>query len=307
MNRLAKAVFFLGFAACGPGAPMMVKVDPPTDVRVLAPKADPAYIDMLAGEQTIGPGVSVMFCTHLTYTGDEAAFNNLVMDQGKFGHHVVLLGAKYPKPNGTVEDCSDPKDMAKFDVFGILGDELPAGHGSHLHKGMALVLQSHYINTSTHSILVRDVVRVHTIPVSSVTVWGSAFVNNNLDFTLVPHGSAPAVISDCVVPDDVDIMEMGGHLHELGATFETLVGPDVDHLTSVYKVDQWKPEYRDAPPILLNYTTPMHWAKGTVVRTKCSWNNTTDHAVTFPEEMCVTFGYADGITAAWNCLAKTAQ
>jgi hypothetical protein len=272
------------------------------DVRVTPPAADPQYIDLLSAERVIPASSERMFCTYLTYDGSDTAINDLQAIQGKFGHHAILLAAKEPKPAGTVEDCSDPKDMAKFDVFAVFADRLPDGHATHLPAGKNLVFQSHYVNTSEDELLVQDVVRLHQVPVAGVTVWGSAWANAPLEFNIAAHSSG-SVVAECTVPSDMNVLMLGGHMHQYGSTFETLTGPDSNSLTSIYKIDPWKPEYRDEPPVQLDLSAPIHWTQGMVIRTKCSWNNTTDHMISFPEEMCSTFGYADGIDG-WSCSAK---
>lgn len=297
--KALRFVACLALAACGPA------VTPPPavqDVRVPDPTPDPQYLDFLGGEQTVKPGGDVMFCTHFRYDGPDVAFDSIDMQQGKWGHHAVLLAAKNPLEPGSVEDCSNPADMAKFDVFATFGDPLPEGHAMLLPHGKTIVLQSHYLNAGPKELLVRDVLRVRTKAVADVQYWGSSFANAELTFTLPPH-STGKVVSECVSPSDMKVLLLGGHMHEWGTKFVTEVGPDRDHLSKVFSVDEWKPEFRDVPPVFLGYTNPMIWPRGSVVRTTCEWNNTTDQVLGFPEEMCATFGYADGIDV-WSCNAQ---
>jgi hypothetical protein len=65
-------------------------------------------------------------------------------------------------------------------------------------------------------------------------------------------------------------------------------------MTQLYTAGDWMPDYRDSPPIDLYVQNPKPLHTGQVLRTTCAWNNTTDHELKFPEEMCATFGLVAG-------------
>jgi hypothetical protein len=263
------------------------------DVRVTVPKEDPAYLQFVSTEEVVPPGEERMFCTHFSYTGPDIAFDLQSTKQGKFGHHAVLLGAKEPLPNGTGEDCSKKEDMSKYDAYTISDQELPAGYGTLLRSGRKLVLQAHYINTGDAPLLIRDVVQLRKVPVDQVKNWAAIYVINSLEHR-IPAMQTGSRSVDCTIADDVKLLVVGGHMHEFGSKISLDSGPDVDHLKSVFVTDNWKPEYRDSPPIHLFFDNPMQLLKGTVMRTNCEWKNPTDHEITFPEEMCDAFGFVAG-------------
>jgi hypothetical protein len=291
-------------AACGPHEP-----PPPMlkDVRVPIPAADPSYYDVLGADSTVAPMSERMVCQYLTYSGPDAAFDHYEPNQGKWGHHVVLFQPKpgQEKADGTIEDCSDAAWMGTMDAFAITVDSLPDGIASHLHAGQRIVIQSHYVNTGDYELEIRDVIRLHLIPVAQVTTWGAPVTNQYFGID-VPAMGTQSTQADCIVPSDIRVLQLGGHMHEWGSTYEILTGPDVDHLTSIYSVPDWKPEYRDEPPVIENYAMPIAMPSGTIIRSKCSWKNTTDAALKYPKEMCATFGYAIPLEQPWSCVNGTA-
>jgi len=290
-------------AACGGtndgGAPAAPD-DGIRDLRVEVPAADPNYIDFVGAEVVLEPGEDRMICTHFRYDGEDIAFSLQDTLQGKFGHHAILLGAKEPLPPGTMEDCTDAASMAKFDPFTVPSHELPAGRGTFLPKGKVLVLQSHYLNSGAVPIRVRDVVRLKTMPIAAVEKWASMYVTNDYGFELAPHGPGESQF-DCVVPEDTMLLLIGGHMHERGTRFETLIGADEASLESVYLVDPWVGDYRDNPPVTLYFENPRPLPAGSIVRTHCSWNNTEMKPSVFPDEMCSTFGFVEGPKEPIRC------
>lgn len=269
------------------------------DVRVAVPEPDPEFIDLVTDEMVVQSGEEKIFCQYydLKLTGPVAATNGIGL-QGKAGHHVVVLSTTKPKPHGLVEDCSDEKSMIDLQPL-VIPVELPDGHAVWI-ENQTIVVQFHYVNTFPEPILVRDVFRLQTVPVDSVDHWVATFVTNDALFD-VPVGETGGVSFDCRFDDDFEILLMGGHLHEWGTKFEILLGPDTNNLEQMYLVDPWRSEYRDTPPVELFLTSPLAVPKGTIIRTRCQWENTTDGEIDFPVEMCAVFGYVRGTKTGWSC------
>ena len=60
----------------------------------------------------------------------------------------------------------------------------------------------------------------------------------------------------------------------------------------IYEIAQWEPEYRDRPPVNEYEDGEFTVQAGDTFTTSCTWDNTTEAPLGFPEEMCVTFGFA---------------
>ena len=273
------------------------------DVRVEIPEADPAYFDLVTPEAVIPPGEERLFCFYFDPASQDYAVRNLETLQGKYGHHAVILEIEpdEAKPSGTVEDCTDLDDMLKFRPLVIPSTPLPEGYAARIPANTHVVVQSHYINASDQPLRIRDVLRAELVDPSEVTTWSAIFTLNTVDFA-VPSGEQGEVTVDCVVPQDSTMLFVGPHMHESGMRAEILVGPDVESLELLQLVDPWRPEYRDTPPVENMIDAPLQLAAGDIVRTRCVWDNQTDHELTFPEEMCGSFGYLAGTDEPWVCL-----
>jgi hypothetical protein len=295
MKALRLAAFALALAACGPAVTSTAR-----DVRVTPPETDDTWFAVQTPEQIIPAKSEKMFCTDLTYDGESTPFRDVETYQGKFGHHIILMSTTAPKPNGTTYDCSDIKSMKDMRPFGIPLD-LPPGYGYYMPKGTALVVQMHYVNTSKEDLLVQDFIRLKKVAEADVQKWAAPMSANSDEFTLPPLSNNIRNTFDCTFAEDTDLLLIGGHMHENGSYFKTEIGPDVDHLTKQYEVEQWVPDNRDNPPVTMFTNNPIHVTKGTVIRTTCAWNNQTDHELKFPEEMCATFGVMGGTKTPWIC------
>lgn len=269
------------------------------DARVPIPAADPAYYDFVSPEFELASGDEKMLCVHMEIPSEMVA-DNLEAYQGKFGHHIVLLTAKEPKPVGTVEDCTDRAAMKKYGPFILPDTQLSAGYGVLVPAGLKIVMQIHYVNAGTVPEVIRDVARLHLIDKASVTKWVHTMATSDNTLTLPPQQKS-ALHFDCEIPAGTELLVAGGHMHEHGTRFEMQIGVDEASLKSLYLVDPWKSEFRDAPPVSLYFDNPMVVADKSILRTTCEWNNETAKDIIFPNEMCATFGYVAGVDAPIDC------
>ena len=270
------------------------------DNRVELPEEDDDHYTFVGGEIVIEPGEDKMYCFHLTVEED-MALTDVEMLQGEFGHHAVIVSTTDPQPPGTVEDCSDDESSAKFSAFVIPVASPPEGSAFHVKKGTPVVLQSHYVNASDEPILIRDAVHTRKIPMDDVTTWLAAFTTTALEFEIPAGEQETELTFDCAMDRDVDLLYIGGHMHEAGTSMELLIGPSEDELERIYTVDKWIPEFRDLPPIELYSGNPLRLTEGTIMRTTCRWENTTGEPMGFPEEMCVGFGVMAGTQDIYDC------
>jgi hypothetical protein len=297
----ALPVAFLLLTACGSEPAEEIPAgDGVRDLRVAIPEPDAVHIDFIGADTVIAPGEEKMTCVHFRYDGEDTALSDVDTHQGKFGHHAILLGTNAPLPPGTVEDCTKPEDMAKYTVYTLGDADIPPGHGVFLPKGKAMVLQSHYLNTSATPIRVRDVLRLTQMPITDVKQWVASYATNSVAFSLPPHESS-TITYDCTIEQDTNLMLIGGHMHEWGTRIEISVGLDETSMKSLYLVDPWQPEFRDAPPVTLMFENPMVIPKGTRLRTSCSWDNTSSKELGFPSEMCSAFAYLQGLKEPATC------
>jgi hypothetical protein len=134
---------------------------------------------------------------------------------------------------------------------------------------------------------------METVPAEEVTIPAGFFGLGNIDFEVPPSatGEEQTVAFDCIAPRSMKVLLAGPHMHEWGTRFSTHFGPQ-DALDEVIHVDPWEAWMRDEPPV-------THWSKeapyeigeGDILRTSCTFKNTSSKKLIFPTEMCATYGY----------------
>ena len=270
------------------------------DNRVELPPQDDDHYTFVGGEIVIEPGEDKMYCFYLE-AEEDMALTDIDMLQGEFGHHAIIVRTTDPKPPGTVEDCSDDESTSKFSAFLIPVAGAPENAAFLVEKGTQVVLQSHYVNASDEPILIRDAVHTRRLPMDEVETWMSTFTTTSFGIEIMPGENETELTFDCAMDRDVDLLNVGGHMHESGTSFEVSIGPSEEELERIYFVDKWIPEFRDVPPVELYGSDPLRLTAGTIVRTTCRWENTTGEPMHFPEEMCAAFGVLAGTQEIYDC------
>lgn len=258
-------------------------------------------------EQVVAPGADVQTCYFMEPVAEDMFIRALDSYQSRFGHHLILFRAEKPEPVGSVRDCTSIQDMINLMPvissvnFGL--QEFPEGMAVRVPAGTQLVLQQHIVNTSENSIRLRDAVHVRYAPKAEVQIMAGFYGLSDVNFILPPHNQH-TTNWECVVPRDMSVLLMGPHMHEWGKSFVAQAGP-VDNLQTIIDIPEWRAEMRDTPPVTeYSKDAPLLLKKGDVIRTKCTWMNTTAEELIFPYEMCATYGYyfpAPEGSEVWTC------
>ncbi len=296
-------VLALVLASCGRSFEQVLPDGPTSDVhdeRVPIPPPDPAWVDIVTPETTVAAGDTRMFCYYFTNpTGGDVAIDQVHGFQGLGGHHVSLMQSLVPKAPGTFEDCTSPQSNADLRWFALTTGFLPTGTAMEVLEEQVLVVQFHYINESDFPILVRDLLRMHVVDPATVTRWSATMVASNVNLDLPP--GEDTLTWSCTLAEDRQLLELFGHMHQWGASMTIDIGPSADQLTRMYTVNPWMPDFKDEPPTTPYFDQPLDLPAGTVIRTSCTWMNTTDAVITFPSEMCFTFAYLGGSQTPLQC------
>lgn len=289
-----KHIFLLsvGCAACGGGSQT---ITPPHDEMqddFASPPAAPASaLVMSLEEQTIASGAERIICHYFEATSEELLLTAFGGYQGQYGHHLALFQSSAPERPGTIRDCSEAADM--LTLIPILADvDLEPGLAVRVPAGTQLVLQSHYINSSTHEIRVRDIAHLVRAEASEVQRFVGFLGLSDLWIAIPPTNTDFAMSFDCEVPFDVEVLTLGAHMHEWGRRFAI----DVVHADGAQErqlaIEEWTASMRDHPPQLqFGLARPLQLRAGDRIRTECVFKNDTAEPLEFPKEMCATFGF----------------
>jgi hypothetical protein len=300
MAALRTLALIAAVAACTPaGEPIGPDGRYVVDNRAAIPEPDPRYLDIVSPEVVIEPGEEKQLCYHQVSHG-ELAVRGLGTRQGRYGHHISLMTSSEPKPEGTLEDCTDAVENGKLLWFVLAFEPLPAGYAIDIPDGTPYLMQFHYINTTDEPMLVRDVARLLRADPATVTSWVSTLITTDLAFQLPPGKSTRSW--DCTLAEPHRLMIVSGHMHELGTRFTLGLSNGGDPMQTVYQVDPWMDSFRDTAPTTVYYGAPLELRAGSVLRTTCDWTNTGDQAVGYPVEMCILFAYVAGTKRQLQCM-----
>jgi hypothetical protein len=309
-TRAALTLSLVCFAACGVPPPMPMETGPLLDDPQNVPAAGPDQLVFTMPETTIPAHSEHMFCAYTEPTTEDTYVNRLDSYQGTFGHHFVLFKAISTKDPGTIRPCNTDADMSNLIPvlssvnFGLA--DFPPGFAVRVPAGTQLVLQQHYVNTGSRDLITHDVMHVTKVAAAQVKTITAFYGLSNITFSIPVHAMQKLTF-DCQVPQDMNLLLMGPHMHEWGTNFQASAG-NPNALSMVLDISGWTTAMRDNPPAKqFPVDAPLHLSKGDVVRTSCTIVNTTDGALEFPKEMCATYGYFYPATDGqeWVCGSST--
>jgi hypothetical protein len=221
------------------------------------------------------------------------------------GHHALLMGTTNVQAVGTSRAWQNADQLAARTLGSVgaegTGVKLPAGVVFRVAKGSALMIQSHFINTGRQSIQGRTVLDVKLAPADPSAQVASLITNGTLTVSLAPNAST-TLTATCKVQKDMHVLMYANHMHNLGMSASTQL-VSADGTTMPLKVDpKWDSSWAFQP----NYTTfslesPALIPAGSTLSTTCTWFNSKNTTVMFPDEMCTFNGFYLGQSDA-NCI-----
>lgn len=247
----------------------------------------------------IGPAGDVLRCQYVLAPFDrDVDVLDIQGYQSQGGHHAIAYAVKNSAPLGTSRECNaeDNTNIGGF-LGGIGGDgggkaTLPDGVVFRLTQGSSVMLNTHFLNTSSNTVDGYTVLDIKFDEVDPSRKVASIFVNVTMDFTVAPLTTS-SVDATCTVPHDLQFLSFTNHMHSYGVRSETvLMHPSDTTGETVHTDPTWTPEMQ-FNPIFTNWTldAPYLVKQGDTLRTHCEWDNSTSNAITFPDEMCVSFGF----------------
>lgn len=268
------------------------------DLPLIPPTSDldiPVFSDIV----TVEPGQDVTFCTFTDTILDEARiFGQSFGAQSPQGHHAILQYITEPQEPGT-RSCGDGMDGQML-LGGTGGDEvadelyLPENFGVEIPAGAQLVLNHHWINTSTETIEAQAMMLARGLPRNEDTVLAGNMVMLGLGWEIPPQADY-SYSTECTFGADVPYVMSLGHMHEWGSNVTVEIeSPEGDVETLID--DVWSPDMATGSGAghVYSLDNPHMIHEGDTVRLTCQWHNSTDEPIAFPREMCIFFGYTVG-------------
>jgi hypothetical protein len=230
--------------------------------------------------------------------------------QSQGGHHAILFGTTNVQPVGTSRAWQNDDQLTTV-TYGAVGGEgndslqLPDGVVLRATKGHALMVQSHYLNTTAQPIVGRTVMDVKFGPVDPTKQVASTLAAASLKVSIPPNSTTSLDVT-CKLQQDYHVLMYANHMHSYGVSVSTEL-VNADGTKTPLKVDAtWDPSWAFHP----NYTrftlqSAQLLPAGSTIHTTCTWTNTTVNALNFPDEMCTFAGYvladldADCVDGQW--------
>jgi len=261
------------------------------------------------GQQFVTPTLTIpayteqQWCSFMRYDGEDVGVSAAGTWQSENGHHAILMISNADArqyPDGSVLDCTDrntlpmtnmePLVIVKALEPGRTGMAFPEGMAAKLRGDTRLVLQSHYINTSPDPILVRDAINLTYVDPDTVETWAAPYAHTLSEMPIPPHEETTLTV-ECTWEEEANVLFLLGHMHEHGTAF-SVDWTHADGTERIYEIPRWDPAMRDSPPTDDYDAGEFTVAAGDRFTTTCTWLNTTDQVLNFPQEMCVTAGMA---------------
>lgn len=164
----------------------------------------------------------------------------------------------------------------------------PPGVALRLPASMSIDLNAHYVNRTSNEIPGEAYANLYTVPASQVTNVAKTLNLSNTGITL-PAGRTTTLTKTFTMSQTTTIVMLTSHMHALGTRFQVAIVGGARDGEIVYENTDWE------HPQQLTFATPIVLQKGQGLKSIVTWNNTTDHTVTFglqsTDEMAIVFGY----------------
>ncbi len=268
-------------------------VQTPDKLRDDIPDPAPGGAQLVTPQFTIPAGQEVFMCMKVPY----AVSQDMFVQAGHIfqmvnGHHTLLFYA-----NDSTGVDPEPHRCDGFDMTDVrivttgtangTGVATPPGIVLQVPKGVELWVQSHYINATDQDAQAQDVINLDLVPQDQVEEIASTFAQTDLTFTLPPQQETTKSM-DCEVHQEMTIPWLLPHMHEWGTHFSVGLYRQQE-TTPFWSWDgDWYAGARNDFPIQ-KFDDYITLQPGDHVKTTCTWFNTKDTAMLFPQEMCVTF------------------
>jgi hypothetical protein len=163
--------------------------------------------------------------------------------------------------------------------------QLPPGVVAEVPAATKFLYEVHFVNTSDEDIEVQSYINAYTIPPEEVvsTIWGGPV--RDLNINVPPMAEDHIEWTRCVMTEDVEVVFLSSHTHELGKNFQVRsfdgerVGEEL-----LYENLLWE------SPHLEHFDPPLQVKKGEGFEFQCHYDSNrdteTNWGLTAEDEMC---------------------
>lgn len=256
-------------------------------VTVIEPRAAPKGMEtLIEGDWSLEAGQEAYFCTRLTI--EEDAFASAFEPIAPLGTHHGVLSVGYASGLDGTKECDDPTQSNGNTMLygygvGTPVSVLPEGVAVKLQAGRQLMLNAHVFNTTDKPLTGNSGVRFKRVDAAHVEHEAEAVLMGTTTLTL-PPGKTTVQLGQCTLAQDATLFAVGPHMHKLGRYQRVWAlrkgQPDLVLFDGPYDFDRQDREWFE----------PLSLHVGDRIRVECTYDNDTDHTVTYGQstrdEMC---------------------
>jgi hypothetical protein len=264
-------------------------------------------------EFTLQPGEEKFMCYFTSLpTSSPVGVTRYESHMTPGSHHMIVYATSTAlAPDGTLQDCAngpaaedsnagakpEPAVPAYASQQPDSVIELPRGVGVALRARQPLILNMHYINTTSASRTVHVELNIKTFAEGETFTPAAAFATYNTQIS-IPAKGTQIVQGNCALPDGAQFFMLTTHSHMY--TQEARVS---DGDATLVKTNDWQ------HPSVEQWATPYTFHSGHLTY-QCSYQNTTDGVISVGQsatknEMCMAVGYFFPAPKATICVNST--
>ena len=240
----------------------------------------------------------IVYCANVTLPNEATLpITSFTSTQSKGGHHVIVFANKVDTAESPAVVCSqtiDPRTKTYIYISQKEQDQqgFPPGVGLLVTGRTSVMLQVHYINTSSAPIQVSTVVNMNIGAPGQVTIPAAPLLFYRGEFSVPPGASH--VEASCNVGQGFDVAMFAGHMHSHGTNFFLHMTQglpdggappfDAGNEQDLYDTTSW-----DSPPEQ-NYPNGFTVPDGGTFHWGCDYQNDGTATIDEPDEMCAVLG-----------------
>lgn len=297
LRRLLPTFMMLALAACDGGDTAPIGEGGGSAAPILEPPAEGNGFQ-IGMELEVPGGTEVWKCKIDKLPEVQGGFfliNQAASKQSDSVHHMdVMALALTPIDRGPgVYDCdeiyADNPILMEEGIFLYASQvadqeiQLPEGTVAMVPTEMLYMQEIHYVNSTPDPVNVYSYVNAYTIDVDDVEarIWGTVVRDAHIE---VPPSSEHVEWTRCVMNEDVDVVFLSSHTHQLGVgvTVNRFDGKETGE--RIYANDDWH------APKLLDFSPSLKLKKGEGLEFACTFQNPTTEMVHWgfaaSDEMC---------------------
>jgi hypothetical protein len=286
------SILALVLSGCGTKAADSASADDVDGPTLEAPPEDAGF--QLNMSHEVPPYSEVWVCeVYPLPTEDSASVNWIEYQQTEGMHHMTLstmsLSGVYLEPGLYECDALFADNMdGQLMFFGAQGDaegtmHLPDGVAATFPPGIQVIHEMHYVNPTKDPVNLYSRINAWTIPSEEVVegIWGGQVRDENIE---IPAEGEHSEWTRCVFNEDVDVLFLASHTHELGSLFTVSLFDGETVGEEIYRNDDLH------TPLITQYVDPLSLKAGEGFEYTCSWDNPrgepVSYGLTAQDEMC---------------------